>query len=55
MLACAQIRADLDMRMQNVSDVIAENTTSDERPLFLKELSLKDILKNTLKKHCEIR
>ena len=39
MLACAQISADLDMRMQNVRDVIAENTTSDERPLLLKELS----------------
>ena len=39
MLACAQISADLDMRMQNVRDVIAENTTPDERPLLLKELS----------------
>ena len=39
MLACAQINADLDMRMQNVRDVIAENTTPDERPLLLKELS----------------
>ena len=36
MLACAQISADLDMRMQNVRDVIAENTTPDERPLLLK-------------------
>ena len=34
MLACAQISADLDMRMQNVRDVIAENTTPDERPLI---------------------
>ena len=39
MLACAQISADLDMRMQNVRDVIAENTTPDEQPLLLKELS----------------
>ena len=39
MLACAQISANLDMRMQNVRDVIAENTTPDERPLLLKELS----------------
>ena len=39
MLACAQISADLDMRMQNVRDVIDENTTPDERPLLLKELS----------------
>lgn len=39
MLACAQISADLDMRMQNVRDVIAENTTPNERPLLLKELS----------------
>ena len=39
MLACAQISADLDMRMQNVRDVIAENTTPDELPLLLKELS----------------
>ena len=31
--------ADLDRRMQNVRDVIAENTTPDERPLLLKELS----------------
>ena len=39
MLACAQISANQDMRMQNVRDVIAENTTPDERPLLLKELS----------------
>ena len=39
MLACAQISANLDMRMQNVRDVIAENTTPDERLLLLKELS----------------
>ena len=39
MLACAQISADLDMRMQNVRDVIAENVTPDERPSLLKELS----------------
>ena len=38
MLACAQISADLDMRMQNVRDVIAENTTPDERPSLLEEL-----------------
>ena len=29
MLACAQISADLDMRMQNVRNVIAENTIQD--------------------------
>ena len=39
MLECAEISADLDRRMQNVRDVIAENTTPDERPLLLKELS----------------
>ena len=38
MLACAQISADLDMRMQNVRDVIAENATPDERPSLLEEI-----------------
>ena len=39
MLACAQISADLDMRMQNVRDVIAENAKPDEQSLLLKDLS----------------
>ena len=39
MLACAQISADLDMRMQNVRDVIAENTKPDKQSLLLKDLS----------------
>ena len=39
MLACAQISAGLDMRMQNVRDVIAENAKPDEQSLLLKDLS----------------
>ena len=39
MLACAQISADLDMRMQNVRDVIAENAKPDEQSLLLKDLT----------------
>ena len=54
MLACAQISADLDMRMQNVRDVIAENAKPDEQSLLLKRFVIKDILKNAPKKHCEI-
>ena len=55
MLACAQISADLDMRMQNVRDVIAENAKPDEQSLLLKRFChKKDILKMRQKKHCEI-
>ena len=38
MLACAQISADLDMRMQNVRDVISKNVPKEEKIPFLGEL-----------------
>ena len=38
MSACAKISADLDMRMQHVRDVIAENVPVDDKPSLLEEL-----------------
>ena len=38
MLACAQISADLDMRMQNVRDVISKNVPKEEKIPFLGEM-----------------
>ena len=38
MYACAKISADLDMRMQHVRDVIAENVPPDDKPSLLEEL-----------------